>query len=101
MNLTVYAKTKKTAEGRTFRIYLSRITRKSTGEEVPVRINFKEGVPLPTVFPVNLIVEKEDANLTVKHYKNDEGEDCTAHNLWIEKYTMGEPFVDHSLDDYE
>lgn len=101
MEITVYAKTKKTVEGRTFRIYLSRITRKSTGEQIPVRVNFKEGVPLPTVFPVNLVIQKENANLTEKHYYDDEGVKRTSHNLWIEKYEMGEPFVDHSLDDYE
>lgn len=101
MNITVYAKTKKTAEGRTFRIYLSRVHRKSTGEEIPVRVNFKEGVPVPTVFPVNLVVDKKDANLATKHYRDDEGVERTSQTLWIEKYEMGEPFEDHSLDDFE
>lgn len=100
MELTIYAKTKKTAEGRSFRIYLSRLTNKKTGEEVPVRVNFQEGLPLPTVFPVNIVIKREDANLSEKRYKDEEGEEHLTRSLWIKAYEMGSPFEDHSLDDY-
>lgn len=101
MEITIYAKTKKTAEGRTFKIYLSRITRKSTGEEVPVRVNFAEGVPLPTLFPVNILVDKKDANLSKKTYKDADGVEHITYNLWVNDYQPGAPFEDHSLDDFE
>lgn len=100
MEITIYAKNKKTAEGRSFRIYLSRLTNKRTGEVVPVRVNFKEGLPLPTVFPVNIVVQKKDANLAETHYRDDEGEERVARSLWVNAYEMGNPFEDHSLDDY-
>lgn len=101
MNLTLYAKTKKTSEGRTFKIYLSRLINKKTEEEIPVRVNFREGLPLPTIYPCNIVVEKKDANLSTKKYTDEEGHEHISHNLWVNAYQMGEPFEDHSLDDYE
>ncbi len=101
MNLTIYAKTKKTNEGRSFKIYLTRLTRKSTGEEVPARVNFAEGVPLPTLFPVNIVIERKDANLSEKKYKDADGVEHITYNLWVNDYQPGEPYEDHSLDDFE
>lgn len=102
MQLTIFAKTKKTAEGRTFRIYLSRLINKNSGEELPVRVQFREGIPVPSLYPINIIVEKKDANLSTKKFTDDEGKEHVTHTLWVNSYqTSPEPFVDHSLDDYE
>lgn len=101
MKLTIYAKTKKTSEGRSFKVYLSRLYNKRTGEDVPVRVVFQEGCTLPTIFPCNIVAEKADMNLSEKKYRDEQGEEHITRSLWIKDYQMGEPFEDHSLDDYE
>lgn len=101
MQLDIYSKLKKGSDGRSFRIYLSRLTRKSDGEQIPVRVCFQEGQALPTSFPCTILVEKSDANLSDKTYTTSDGETRKSYTLWVDKYEPGPPFEDHSLDDYE
>lgn len=106
MQLAVYSKTMKSSiDNRSFRIYLSRLQRKPTeecpeGEEVPVRVQFREGTPLPTLFPCNIVVDKANANLSKRKYTDKDGKECITYTLWVNEYKPGEPFEDHSLDDF-
>ena len=102
MKITVFSKNMKTKEdNRTFRIYLSRLTKKN-GEEVPVRVQFSEGVPVPSNCPIIIEVPKEQAQLSLKKYTDKEGQQQESYILWVREYTpTGEKYVDHSLDDFE
>lgn len=102
MKLTVFSKNMKTKDSRPFRIYLSRLTRKDTGEEVSVRVQWSEGVPIPSTFPVIIEVKKEHAQLAKKKYEDKDGVLQEGYTLWVREYTpTGEEYVDHSLDDFE
>ncbi len=102
MEITVFAKNMKTKEGRSFRVYLSRLHNNRTGEEDSVRIQFREGLTLPTLFPVIIEVRKEDANLSTRTYTDDKGTQHVNKTLWVNEYRMSpREYVDHSLDDYE
>lgn len=103
MKLTVFAKTMKTKEdGRKFRIYLSRLIRKGTGEEVPVKIQWSEGVAIPSTFPIIIEVSKEHAQLSRRPYTDKDGNVCEGYTLWVREYKpTGDVYVDHSLDDFE
>lgn len=103
MNITIYAKKRITTEGKTFYSYLSTLTRKDgTKQGVSVRFRDEAGNPKPEKCPMNIIVDKSAANLVVKQYTNDEtGETGNSYTLWVSEWKQGEPFVDHSLDDFE
>lgn len=103
MKITVYAKNHKTHDGRSFATYVTRLVKKD-GSEVSTALKFNNGTPIPGTFPCNLIIEKDDANYTerVKTYEKDgETKEYTERTLWVKKWEMGEPFEDHSLDDFE
>lgn len=102
MELTVFAKRRTTTEGKRFYIYLTQLTRKEDGEHVSVQVKFPEGLaPKADECPINIIVEKDKANLSTYNVKTENGE-ITCRTLWIKEYTVNEnPFVDNSLDDYE
>lgn len=100
MQLTIFAK-KRTKEDRTFYNYLSHIVRTSTGEEIPIQVKFPEEIrPKPADCPMNIIVEKENANLSTRNYEKD-GVSKVAYSLWVSKWEPGEPYEDHSLDDFD
>lgn len=102
MKLTIFAKNMKSAEGRPFKVYLTRLTNKNTGEEISVRLHLKEGLPQLPECPVIIQVEKKDANLAKRSIADDTGELHTYYTLWVNKYSVSdEEYVDHSLDDYE
>ena len=65
MKLTVFAKKRTTTEGKRFYIYLTQLTRKEDGEHVTVQVKFPEGfAPKYDDCPINIIVEKDKANLS-------------------------------------
>lgn len=103
MNLTVFAKSKTTKEGKPFNTYFSKLTKKD-GTEVSVELKFREECGAPKNFPCNIIVDKQDANLVEKeitYEKDGEEKEALQRRMWISKWTDGEPYVDHSLDDFE
>lgn len=102
MNITVYAKKATSKEGKNYSIYLGRLINKVTGEEVNVRLKFREdcGQPKADSCPMNIIVSKDDANLVEKAYTVD-AETRISRTLWISRWEQGEAYVDHSLDDYD
>lgn len=101
MNLTIFGKKRTTREGKSFTSYLTTLTKKN-GEKITVAVKFRNGVKIPAVLPCNIIVEKENANLAIKAYLVQEtGEYRDSNTLWISDYTNGEPYVDHSLDEFD
>lgn len=102
MKLTVFAKSMKSGEGKAFKLYLSRLMNKNTGEEISVRLNLRDDLPRLPECPVIIEVEKKDANLAKRVLTDENGETRTYYTLWVNKYKVSdEEFVDHSLDDYE
>lgn len=102
MLITVFAKKRTTREGKRFYTYLTQLTRKKDGEHVSVQVKFPENLaPKVDDCPINIIVDKDKANLAIKNIKTENGE-IVSRTLWVKDYTVNEtPFVDNSLDDYE
>lgn len=104
MQLTIFAKQGTSKEGKKFSIYLGRLVNRNTGEEVNVRVKFREdcGQPKAERCPMNIIVDKADANMVTSNYVVEEtGEERTRRTLWVSKWSEGPAYVDHSLDDYD
>ena len=102
MEITIFAKSKHTKEGKPFTVYLATL-RKKTGSLQTVTVRFRETCTAPKAedCPKNILIEKDRANLAERHYVNDKGETCSAFTLWVSEYANGSEYVDTSLDDYE
>lgn len=104
MEIVVFAKKRKTHEGKAFTAYLTKLIRKSTGESVTATVKFREdcGSPKADECPMNIVVDKSSANLSSREMKReDTGEMMTLYTLWISNWKAGEKYVDKSLDDFE
>lgn len=103
MNLTIFSKKCTTRDGKPFYKYLSTLTKKD-GYTLSVQVKFREeaGAPRPDKCPMNIVVDKNDANLSNREYtRPNTGEIITIHTLWVAHWTQGEAYVDHSLDDFQ
>ena len=104
MQLTIFAKKRTTKEGKSFNTYFTKMKKKD-GEEVTTEVKFREECGAPQECPCNIVVEKEDANFSEKavKYTDKDGveQDAVRKQLWVSKWTQGEEYVDHSLDDFE
>ena len=103
MEITVFAKKRKTKDGRAFFSYLSTLKKKD-GTDKTVSVKFREdaGSPDARSCPMNIIVDKQDANLVSKtRIREDTGEPTETLTLWVSKWEHGTPYVDKSLDDYD
>ena len=102
MKITVYAKKRISREGKPFYNFLATLTRKdNTPQTVTVRFRDEGGSPRPEHCPMNIIVNRADANLTAKDYTRKDGTPGKSYTLWISKWEQGEAYVDHSLDDFD
>lgn len=100
MIITVFAKNRTTKDGRKFQSYITKLAKKDgTTDTVSVKFPPDEA---PKEFPCNIVItDKGDCNISEKEFVNTEtGVTGKGKTLWVKKYTMGEPYVDHSLDDY-
>lgn len=98
MQITVFAKTRK-KDDHSFTAYNGRLTNKN-GEVVSVGVKFKlpcQG-PKKEDCPVNILFEKQNANLQERF---DVERDRVYRTLWISDYIIGAPYEDHSLDDFD
>lgn len=104
MEIVIFAKKRQTKDGKkTFFTYLSTLTRKD-GAPVLVSVRFIDPckAPDPLDCPCNIVVEKEDCNLSKEDYiSNSTNEVKTSYKLWVKRYANGTPYVDHSMDDFE
>lgn len=103
MEITIYAKKRTTAEGKSFFSYLSTLTRKDgTKQTVSVKFRDECGNPKPENCPMNVKFDKGSANMATREFvREDTGEVGTSYTLWVSAWEPGTPFVDHSLDDFE
>lgn len=103
MEITIYAKKRTAADGKTFHSYLSTLTRKDgTKQTVSVRFRDDAGNPKPEKCPMNVKFDKGNANMSTKEFtREDTGDVATSYTLWVSAWEPGTPFVDHSLDDFE
>lgn len=103
MEITIYAK-KFTGEGnKVFYRYLSKLPRKD-GSKQTMAVKFRDeyGAPKPEKCPMNIVVDKKDANVATKEFvREDTGEVRTSFTLWVSKWKEGSPFVDTSLDEFD
>ena len=102
MQITIFAKKRNTKEGKVFYTYLTKLTKKD-GTEVTASVKFRDecGSPKPDQCPCNIVLEKADCNFTTKTSIDEEtGEMRSNHTLWVNNWTKGEPYVDHSMDDF-
>lgn len=104
MQLTVFAKNRTANDGRPFKTYFSKLTKKD-GTQVTVQIKFREECGTPNQCPCNIVVNKNDANFTEKEKtytdaKTQEEKQTVVRILWVSKWTDGEPCVDHSMDEF-
>lgn len=101
MEITVFAKNATSKDGRKFVRFITRLTRKSTGETFTSSVKFREDAGVPTVCPCNIVIDKKDANLQAHSYTTNDGEEAIGYTLWVSKWTMSDiPYEDHSLDDF-
>lgn len=103
MEITVFAKERKTSTGKTFWGYLTRLTNKKTGEIETIGVRFRQscGQPDPDKCPMNVVVEKGNCNISEQSYeREDTGETAISKALWITSWKEGSKYVDHSTDDY-
>ena len=111
MQLNIFGKTVN-YEGRSFTTYFTRLTNKTTGETKSFNVKFRQEASQPDIFDCPCIIEvpREKMNLQEKpiqdkdtgDYVTDEAGDVKiSRNIWISKWEMVGPFVDHSLDDFE
>ena len=99
MIITIFAKKRQSNDGRTFYTYLSSLTRKN-GDSLKVQVKFRQacGNPRGEDCPMNLILHKEDCNLSENRYTEtatspDTGEititDKVNYVLWVSKWEVG------------
>lgn len=105
MEIAIFAKKRNTRDGKVFHQFLTTLTR-NDGTTETMRVAFRNiddnAMPKPESCPRNIRFEKADANIAVSSYTdNDTGEIKQRKTLWVSKWEPGQPYVDHSLDDYE
>ena len=105
MKVTVFAKKRKTSDGKTFNVFVTKMINKD-GEAFYVTVKAPEDDEIKAnECPLNIEFDKANANLT--HTKDtietDDGvREYVHHTLWLKKYTRSaEKYVDTSLDDFE
>ena len=100
MKITVFSKKISKHDGSKFTGYVTKL-HKIDGSEIYCRVRFHEGCSAPRDCPAIIAVNKDKANLVIRHYKNDDKE-YDIYTLWITDWESTlEKYVDHSLDDFE
>jgi len=111
MELTVFAKKRTSKDGKVFFNFITRITNKRTGEVETMSVRFRDPCPVPNaaLCPQNIVVNREDCNISTKSITRkgkdeetgeDVARDVTTKTLWVTAWEHGSAYVDHSMDDY-
>ena len=101
ITVNVFKKEKTSKEGRKFNSYLTRLTNKSTGEEVSASVKFEDGVDAPKEFPIRIDVT--NGSVSTKKYQDEKTmEEKLSYTLWVRGWTVSkEAYEDKSLDDWK
>ncbi len=103
MKVTVFAKRRKTEEGRQFTTYVAKLLKKD-GSELSAGVKFREecGAPKAENCPMIIEIPKDKANLSPRTYTDAKtGEEKTSFDLWVSEWRESEEkYVDHSLDEF-
>ena len=103
MEITIYAKKRQTRDGKkSFFSYLTTLKKKD-GSPCTCAVKFATPAenPDPLSCPLNIVIKKEYCNMVVEPYTNDKtGEVRDSYRLWIKDYSIGSPYVDHSMDEF-
>ena len=104
MKVTVFAKKRKTHDGRSFISYIGKLAKKD-GSELTASIKFREDCGSPKAEDCPMIIEftKDNANLSTRNYTDAQtGETKISYELWVSDwFASSEVYVDHSLDEFE
>ncbi len=105
MKITIFGKKRKTEDGKTFTTYSTKLKKKD-GTEQYASVKFIEDSNRPKYddLPLNIIIPKEGSSLGKRRWESEDGEKSGFnYTLFIEEWEVDfeNPFVDHSLDDYE
>lgn len=99
--ITIFAKQRKTTEGRAFYAYVATLPRKD-GTNQTVGVKFRgDHQPRPESCPCIINVNKTDMNLSTRDITLKNGDPGKSYTLWVSAWTPGRPYVDHSLDDFD
>lgn len=101
ITVNVFKKEKTSKEGRKFNSYLTRLTNKSTGEEVSASVKFEDGVDAPKEFPIRIDVT--NGSVSTKKYQDEKTmEEKLSYTLWVRVWNVSkEAYEDKSLDDWK
>lgn len=103
MEITIYSKKRTNRDGKAFYSYITTLTRKD-GSTQTVGVKFRDecGHPKPENCPMNIRVDKENANISKSTYtREDTGETAVSYTMWIAAWESGTPWVDKSLDEFD
>lgn len=111
MKITIYAKKRTTKDGKTFHVYLSKLTKKD-GTETPVTVHFRmtAGLPNPDKCPCVIEFYRKNGNVSKKerHFAKTDvvtgeiyEETSIDTQLWISEYKLCEgEYTDTSMDEF-
>lgn len=103
MEILIFAKRRKTSEGKTFNAYITTLITKNN-EPHTMGVKFREICQAPRAeeCPMYINVDRKDANIATKTYeREDTGETAIAKTLWISAWEKSDKeYVDTSLDEY-
>ncbi len=101
ITVNIFKKEKTTKEGRKFNSYLTRITNKSTHEEVSASVKFEEGCDAPKDYPVRIDVV--NGSVSSKKYQDPvTKEEKLSYTLWVREWKKSDQaYEDKSLDDWK
>lgn len=101
ITVDIFKKEKTSKEGRKFNSYLTRITNKTTHEEVNASVKFEDGVDIPKEFPIRIDVM--NGSVSAKKYQDPKTmEEKTGYTLWVREWKKSDDvYEDKSLDDWK
>lgn len=103
MEKLIFAKKRKTLEGKTFTVYLTNFQKKDGSTQI-MSVKFKDGVPLPkqSDCPMYILIEKDNCNISKSKYvRRDTGEESLTYTLWVGEWSKSErQYLDDSFDEF-
>ena len=100
MEITIFSKRCTTKEGKPFLRYLTKLTKKTTGEVVSMSVKFRESAGAPESCPCVIQVTKAGCNISTRSTTDKNGEPVSYPTLWVSEWKPGGEYIDHSTDEY-